>query len=137
MKNELINHRCHDCGIIEGQLHETGCDMEICPFCNGQLISCKCVYKKLNISWDIEKSEISDEMEEKWNNILNKKGRIPYIQYPNICAKCGELYSELFMVSDEEWKHYIQSDIRDKVICKSCYNWIKKQINRYNGGSKV
>ena len=40
---------CGDCGTKEGQLHILGCDMEGCPFCGNQLISCQCVYKKLGI----------------------------------------------------------------------------------------
>ena len=34
--------KCHDCGAIEGRYHHPGCDMEICPGCAGQLISCDC-----------------------------------------------------------------------------------------------
>ena len=35
--------RCHDCGIIkEDNVHHFGCDMERCPKCGGQLISCYC-----------------------------------------------------------------------------------------------
>ena len=36
--------RCHDCGIInkKGNYHHPGCDMERCPKCKGQLISCGC-----------------------------------------------------------------------------------------------
>jgi hypothetical protein len=37
--------RCHDCDCLEGELHDRGCDMERCPFCGGQLISCDCIYK--------------------------------------------------------------------------------------------
>lgn len=33
---------CHDCGISKGGLHHPGCDMERCPRCGGQLISCDC-----------------------------------------------------------------------------------------------
>ena len=38
------NRRCHDCGIVNnpGNLHHLGCDMERCPNCGMQLISCKC-----------------------------------------------------------------------------------------------
>lgn len=36
------DHRCHDCGIAPGGFHHPGCDIEICPRCKGQLISCDC-----------------------------------------------------------------------------------------------
>lgn len=36
-------HRCHDCHIQAGGLHHPGCDMERCPRCEGQLISCGCL----------------------------------------------------------------------------------------------
>ena len=35
---------CHDCGVSPGQFHLPGCDVERCPACKGQLITCKCVY---------------------------------------------------------------------------------------------
>jgi len=39
-----MNTRCHDCGILNqrGNVHHVGCDMERCPKCEGQLISCRC-----------------------------------------------------------------------------------------------
>lgn len=33
---------CHDCGVIHGGFHHTGCDMEICPKCSGQMFICDC-----------------------------------------------------------------------------------------------
>ena len=42
-----VNERCHDCNIVNGQVHHFGCDMERCPKCGGQLISCDCKDKKL------------------------------------------------------------------------------------------
>jgi hypothetical protein len=32
--------------------------------------------------------------------MLKDKGLIPFIEYPNMCAKCGELWPEMFRVSD-------------------------------------
>jgi len=38
------NIRCHDCHIVneKGNYHHLGCDMERCPKCGDQLISCDC-----------------------------------------------------------------------------------------------
>jgi hypothetical protein len=33
---------CHDCAVIKGQFHVEGCDVEACPKCKGQSISCEC-----------------------------------------------------------------------------------------------
>ena len=120
---------CHDCGVKEGEIHELGCDMEICCFCGGQLFSCECCYKELGL-FDKKKYNASTAylppkiyahgltmaQQRKWEAILNAKGRWPYIQYPNVCAKCGKLWPDLFMVSDGEWKRYIQPNVRHKVI---------------------
>jgi hypothetical protein len=38
------NERCHDCNIVnkKGNFHHLGCDVERCPKCGNQLISCGC-----------------------------------------------------------------------------------------------
>lgn len=38
----LANKPCHDCAAIRGQLHCEGCDVEQCPRCRNQHISCGC-----------------------------------------------------------------------------------------------
>jgi Zn finger protein HypA/HybF involved in hydrogenase expression len=40
--NELLAALCHDCGVGGGLLHHQHCDVEECPRCHGQRISCGC-----------------------------------------------------------------------------------------------
>jgi hypothetical protein len=40
-KNE--NERCHDCKVKINGIHHPGCDVEECPQCHRQLISCGCL----------------------------------------------------------------------------------------------
>jgi hypothetical protein len=47
--------QCHDCAVIKGQYHVPGCDVEECPACGWQAISCECVD---------EEDEEDDEQEE-------------------------------------------------------------------------
>lgn len=43
--------KCHDCGALRGELHHSGCDMEACPICADQLISCGCDgYTAINVA---------------------------------------------------------------------------------------
>lgn len=43
---------CGDCGIYPGGLHSPGCDMERCPLCGGQIISCNCIYELAGMPMD-------------------------------------------------------------------------------------
>ena len=68
---------------------------------------------------------------ERWEEALNRKGRVPYIEYPNVCARCGALWPEFFRVPDPEWERYIQIDMRGEVICRSCFEEIRRLIDSH------
>jgi primosomal protein N' len=37
-------HTCPECGITALNFHHAGCELEICPPCEGQLAGCECEY---------------------------------------------------------------------------------------------
>lgn len=43
-EDDLEMAKCDDCGVRRGALHELGCDLEPCPRCGGQAITCDCFY---------------------------------------------------------------------------------------------
>lgn len=68
MEKNIERVRCHECAVLEGQYHAPGCDAEICPFCGEQLnFGCQCDPKP------------------------GPGQRIPFIDYPIPCVKCGGL----------------------------------------------
>ena len=133
MQNSLRRATCHDCGVKEGQLHLPGCDMERCPFCGHQLISCDCAYEKLGIDCSpgtrAYSHGLTDKQSREWEKLLRAKGLIPFIVYPNLCAKCGTLWPEMFDVPNEDWKHYVEPEMRKEMLCKPCYMQIKAWID--------
>ena len=36
------NGPCHDCGVIKGEIHVEGCDVERCAGCDAQRFGCDC-----------------------------------------------------------------------------------------------
>ena len=97
---------CGDCGAKEGQLHKDFCDMERCPICGGQFLYCSCVVKK----------KFSD--------------RVPFISFPNICERCGEVDPEFFM--DKLWKEVLPRIYWGKILCLDCWRYIKRLLG-YDG----
>lgn len=150
--------KCHDCNVEEGQYHHKNCDVDICPFCFGQLLSCSCVYEILGplYGWkykpatyirvppyviteyeydglpeDVYENGLTDEQDKTWQHILDLKGRIPYIAWPLLCTRCGKLWPELFSVPNAEWQKYIDKEHQQDLLCQECYDYIKSAIDKY------
>ena len=48
--------QCYDCSAAVGELHDEGCDVERCPDCGGQMLSCDCAVESVHprIPWNGE-----------------------------------------------------------------------------------
>lgn len=61
---------CRDCATPQGGLHHPGCDVERCPRCMGQAISCGCKWE--GDSADPDKNEDDDPF---WGRSANPESR--------------------------------------------------------------
>lgn len=74
---------CPVCSAENGEFHELGCPVEICPWCDGQLTGCSCRFDKLGVSEIVDEEQLLSFFE-----LLSEKGRIPYkkensVSYPS------------------------------------------------------
>lgn len=66
---------CPVCSVFEGEYHQLGCPVEVCPWCDGQMNRCNCRFDQLGIE------NISDEDEViRFQQLLVAKGRIRFVR---------------------------------------------------------
>jgi hypothetical protein len=101
---------CHSCHCREGELHKPGCDVEQCPKCGRQLISC-----------DHSDDFFSDEE------------RVPFIFWPLLCFRCGDSCDrfDMFMVDNDVWNYYTRQPHGN--LCWDCFNEIKELVDTRSG----
>jgi hypothetical protein len=138
--------KCRDCGCLEGELHELGCFQEKCPFCGHQLQTCNCFMEHISprpgsrrvVGRVVDAFDgMTTAQEAEWERALGREGRIPFIVYPNLCARCGKLWPPMFMVPNDEWKGYVEPGRRREMLCRRCYGHIKKVIDAGAGRQRT
>ena len=66
---------CGDCAVTKGQLHVSGCDVEACPRCFGQLLSCGCQWGEGPAESEIEPLEVQvQRWRRKYSEAANQEG---------------------------------------------------------------
>jgi hypothetical protein len=61
--------RCGDCGVARGGLHHLGCDIQRCPVCRGQLISCGCRFDEDPLDDDCD-DDLCGEVDHRFEAIV-------------------------------------------------------------------
>lgn len=64
---------CLVCAVDHGELHRLGCPLEVCPWCGGQLTSCRCRFTAAGVERYRTEAQL-----DAFIAALEGKGRIPF-----------------------------------------------------------
>lgn len=95
--------RCPDCDVDESEEHRPLCDQELCPICLEQLLSCAHHARM---------------------DRVQRKGRIPFVWFPLLCAKCGAQEPTFFAVPTKAWRTVVPRSHWDAILCRPCYDYL-------------
>lgn len=123
---EADKYECHDCGVAKGQIHVFGCDVEECPVCGDQLISC---------------GHFSEYFPESQRSIYNSEYDLPakkeyFIKFLNIVSCVNGYPLHLVFCEKNPKKEFVL--FCDKVLIgETLKQAIKRALNSTFGISEV
>ena len=128
---EETQKTCGDCGARPGELHQQGCDVERCPRCGGQAITCDCIYEISGITMMYATHPCTytytngptDDMYEKWDREWGPR-RMPWTgEWPGV-AECREF----------GWYSRWNASLRRWESCEPDDPEAREDMNRLYGG---
>lgn len=129
------------CPFCGGQLIACGCIYKLCGFPDykgfneqmagmtheeGLVYLRTADHESYGLPKNIYEKGPPKKMVKEFGKLLEEKGRIRYILYPNLCRRCGKIWPDMFNLTDVEWKTYVAPEAQREMLCRPCYDWIKK-----------
>ena len=85
-----------------------------------------------HLTKDKYENGLSSEEWRRWKEICTQKGRIPFIDIPQLCVRCGQVWPEMFMVQNKVWLYYTNPELKNEMLCLDCFQEIRQKVDQYN-----